>query len=251
MLNLSSPAMWLLGSATAAVIATNLAGLLGRQTDNLRRAGWQIVAWVGAALFFVLLPLLSWREGILSPFYLGIASLDWGPSLLHGAPAAMMITAVLLAAWLFYRRTLPRPAIPLSHPESRMIAVLRVPLDVALQQWHWAFYRALAIAWVAAWPSLALPGGQPFHLGFATDPLYWGSWLGLAVAGAEWLLNPFARAALRRSGSREASLRQAALAVATTALFAATRNLWLCLACHMAVEITVTTWLPLAPGESP
>ncbi len=243
-LDLHSPFTWLAGSVAAAVIVTNLAYLVGRRTADQRAPGWQIAAWLVTALFFVLLPLAAWQKGVLSPFYLGIGSLDWVSSLMLGAPVAAIITAIILAGWLAHRRMLPRPRDV--HAADKVIAVLRAPLEAALLQWHWAFYRALAVGWVAAWPALASPPGAPLTLDPTTEPLYWGSWLGLLSAGVEWLLNPFARAGWRAAGSREAALRQAALAVATTGLFVATRHLWLCLACHMAVEIVIAVWLPPA-----
>jgi hypothetical protein len=64
----------------------------------------------------------------------------------------------------------------------------------------------------------------------------------------EWLLNPFARAELRTPGRQEAALRTAALAIATTALFALTRNFWLCLVCQVVVETAVAAWWPEAIG---
>ena len=69
--------------------------------------------------------------------------------------------------------------------------------------------------------------------------------MGLGLIGLEWALNPFARAALGRPIRREAALRRVILAIATTALFAITRNVWLCLACDLAVETVIAGWLPL------
>jgi hypothetical protein len=85
-----------------------------------------------------------------------------------------------------------------------------------------------------------------------SQPFYWGSWLGLGVLLVESALNPHLRAVLdtptqeeRAWGKPEAILRNLALAVATTALFILTRNLWLCLACQVIVETAIAAWLPL------
>ena len=82
---------------------------------------------------------------------------------------------------------------------------------------------------------------SPPHLD-ATTALYWGAWLGLAAAAVEWLLNPYARRALRTPGRQEAALRDAALAVATTALFALTRNFWLCLTAQVLAASGIAWW---------
>ncbi len=90
-----------------------------------------------------------------------------------------------------------------------------------------------------------MPAADRLLQGLQSEPLYWGAWLGLAAAGLEWVLNPFDRACLRRTGDREVALRRAALAVATTGLFVLTRNFWLCLAVHVAVETLAVGWFPL------
>ena len=82
-------------------------------------------------------------------------------------------------------------------------------------------------------------------------PLYWGSWLGLALIALEWALNPFARAELQRPGQRETALLRVVLAIATTALFTVTPNFWLLLIAHLAVETVIAGWLPLAEINEP
>ncbi len=74
--------------------------------------------------------------------------------------------------------------------------------------------------------------------------------MGLLLVAVEWLLNPFARAALRTPGRLEGALRMAGLAVATTGLFALTRNLWLCLLCNVIVEAVAAIWFPVPALET-
>jgi hypothetical protein len=123
------------------------------------------------------------------------------------------------------------------------------PLNAALRQWHWTFYRAAAAAWLMALASGN--GGTPaLRLGPLTlgldhpAGLYWGAWLGLAAVAGEWLLNPFVREGLRTPGRQEVLLRTAGLAVATTGLFALTHNFWLCLLCQVIVDSAVAAWWP-------
>lgn len=253
LLDPTQPAAWLLISTGLAIVATNLAWFVALRSQRARSIGGQIVAWLGSALFCMLPPLLAWQAGVLSPFYLGLSGLDWISSLMSGAPVIALVVAVLLIGWLVYRRTLRRSEDLSSRRvsdlpgagwgEQRFVTALRAPLDAALCQLHWAFYRALAISWIATWAPAGQRLSRMLNINQSTDVLYWGSWLGLLFVAAEWALNPFARAALRRPHAQERAARQVALAIATTALFALTRNLWLCLTCHVVVETLIAGWL--------
>lgn len=259
----TNPATWLLASFLVLVVATNFAWLVGRRhaaEPTYRRGPLAAAGWLCLSLFTLLVPFLALRQGVVSPYALGLAEIDWPATLSNGMVLAGLIVGGLLFGWLVYRRARleehgaglapdGEPASPgLSLPPAlaRLLAGLRAPVDAALQQWHWAFYRAAAIAWLML--PLGLPGApmaDQVLRAWQRDPLYWGAWLGIAVAGLEWALDPFARAQLRRSGEREVALRRAALAVATTGLFVLTRNFWLCLAVHVAVETLAVGWFPL------
>jgi hypothetical protein len=245
-------AFWLFASLLVALVATNITWLALRLISKRRgeqmnpRAGvLAALAWLLVSLFFLLPPPAAWSFGALSPTFMGLTGLDWVESLGAGAPLAGLIIGLLIVGWLVYRHTLAgdrsRPRI------ERVAATLRAPIDAALLQWHWAFYRGLAIALlgpaagVLTRTEITLPLGKQL----AEAPLYWGSWLGLACITVEWALNPFARAGLHRPGQREITLLRVALAIATTALFALTPNFWLVLACHLAVETVIAGWLPL------
>ena len=258
----SNPAAWLLFSFVALVLAANVAWLVVRRRvagPAFRQGPLAAVSWLALSLFYLLVPFVALQRGVLSPYALGLTEINWPATLSNGMVLAGLTVAGVLFGWLVYRRArLDESPVgervgddlqatgPLPGGLMRLFAVLRAPLDAALEQWHWAFYRAAAIGW------LMLPIGLPSapfadHVlqGLQAEPLYWGAWLGLAFAGLEWALDPFARARLRRTGEREVSLRRAALAVATTGLFVLTRNFWLCLAVHVAVETLAVGWFPL------
>lgn len=247
LLDPAQPAAWLLGSTALAIVAVNLAWLVARHSRRVRATGAQIAAWLAIALFFIFPPLFAWRAGALSPTYLGLSGLDWIPSLMNGAPVIAIVLAVLVAGWLIYRRTLPRPSSQAGRGHEQVMMALRAPLDAALCQWHWAFYRAAAVAWIA----MSAPGAHSLSRTLnldlaattAADALYWGSWLGLLFLAVEWALNPFTRSALRTPVAQEKALRQIALAIATTAIFALTRNLWICWICHVTAETLIVGWL--------
>ena len=248
-----NPAFWLFASLLVAIVATNLTwlalGLILKRSGKRRTgpAGSLLAApaWLLVSLFFLLPPPAAWRFGALSPRLMGLDGIDWVESLRAGTPLACLIAGLLIFGWLVYRHSLSGDRGRTR--AGRVGATLRAPIDAALLQWHWAFYRALAIALLPlvagalASTEILLPVGRQL----AEAQLYWGSWLGLALIALEWALNPFARAALRRPGQREIALLRIALAVVTTALFTLAPNFWLLLICHLAVETVIAGWLPL------
>lgn len=242
LLDLSNPLAWVLASVLLAAVATNAAWLLQRRRPDALPSEVQVrstLAWLTKALFYGLPPVVAWQTGVLSPFYMGVSEPQWLTIAALGAPLAAVITGVLLLGWIVYRHAELAPGQPPS-AAGRLLATLAAPLDALLQQWHWAFYRALMIVWLAgSTPSDAITTA------LAAEPLYWGSWLGMALVGLEFALNPFARGRLRTPGLQENALRTAVLAVATAALFTLTRSFWLCLACHLIVETVIIGWLPL------
>jgi hypothetical protein len=248
----NNPAFWLCASLLAAVVATNAAWLilrvLGKRIGAPATPAHGVLsasAWLLVSLFFLLPPPAAWRFGALSPRLMGLAGFAWVDSLRAGAPLVFLSIGLLILGWLVYRRSLTgdrsRTRV------ERVGATLRAPVDAALLQWHWAFYRALAIALLPT-AARALADSEVLHpLGsqLMAAPLYWGSWLGLALIAAEWVLNPFGRAGLKRPGQREIALLRVVLAIATTALFTLAPNFWLLLIIHLAVETVIAGWLPL------
>lgn len=247
-----NPAFWLCASLLAAVVITNAAWLVLKiprnrsGTPSSQAAGvLSALAWLLVSIFFLLPPPAAWRFGALSPRLMGLAGIDWVGSLRAGAPLMFAIIGLLLFGWLVYRRSLAG-----DRRRSRVVrvgATLRAPIDAALLQWHWAFYRALAIALVPV-AARALASSEilrPLGSQLMTAPLYWGSWLGLALIALEWALNPFGRAGLQHPGQREIALLRVVLAIATTALFTLAPNFWLLLIAHLTVETVIAGWLPL------
>jgi hypothetical protein len=257
------------------------------------------------ALYLLLPPLAAWQSGALSLYTVGLSELDWLANLSVGGPLALAISGIVLLGWLIYRRRLtgaegfsarpkgfslasPGQPVPWPRPARTGLAdgpgggaeTLWVsPLNAGLWQWHWAFYRAAAIGWLAAGApgfatiasvstemltrlNLHVPSSltmlaqeastqvPPLLATLLAQPLYWGSWLGLGLLALEWFLNPFARADLRMAGRLEGSARLIAMAIATTALFATTRNFWLCLACHVLVETVIAGFFPVSPSRA-
>jgi hypothetical protein len=260
---------WIATSLVLATLIPTVTWLLTRSPLRIpalvRIATWpgsQAVAWLLAGLFCLLIPVAAWRAGILSPYYMGLVENDWLDALGTGGGLAVLIAALMLAGWFVYRRSLrsePFAAWACCEeltPAERWVA----PLNAGLGQWHWAFYRAGAIAWLAAGVTLPLviPARLPWLAGWAApvldawhaQPVYWGSWLGLGLVALEWFLNPYTWHELWVPGRLEGALRGAGLAVATTALFALTRSFWLCIACSLVVEIVIAGWFPVTTAEA-
>ena len=155
------------------------------------------LAWLLVSLFFLLPPPAAWRFGALSPRLMGLTGIGWVGSLRAGAPLMFLIIGLLIFGWLVYRRSLTGDRTRTR--VERVGATLRAPVDAALLQWHWAFYRALAIALLPIVAG-ALANSEilrPLGSQLLAAPLYWGSWLGLALIALEWALNPFGRAGLQ------------------------------------------------------
>jgi hypothetical protein len=247
-----NPVFWLCASLLVAVVATNAAWLALRVLGQRSGApavpalgALSALAWLLVSLFFLLPPPAAWRFGALSPRLMGLTGIGWVASLRAGAPQVFLIVGLLIFGWLVYRRSLSGDR--RRSRAERIGAALRAPVDAALLQWHWAFYRALAIALLPI-AAGALASGeilQSLRQQLLAASLYWGSWLGLALIALEWTLNPFARAELHRPGQRETALLRIVLAIATTALFTVTPNFWLLLIAHLAVETVIAGWLPL------
>jgi hypothetical protein len=265
----SNLTVWIVACIAVAVAGTNLAWLLTSGPLRLgplaRLAAWRgtpALAWFAVALFLLLPPVAAWRLGLLSPYFMGLSETDWLAALGAGGGLMFLTAGLLVGGWLVYRRGLRTgncgPPDCGEVPPDRWVA----PLGAILWQWHWAFYRAAAIAvlaaglvapslptaWAARLPWLGV-GLTSAAAMLHAQPVYWGSWLGLLLAGLEFVLDPFAWRHLRTPGRLEATMRAVGIAIATTALFALTRNFWLCLVLALVVETAVAGWFPVPLPE--
>jgi hypothetical protein len=252
-----NPLLWVLGSLALAVIATNVTRLAVRTRWQGRASSpggtWgslQPLVWLLTALFLFLPPIAAWRAGALSPYLMGLSELNWPDTLISSGGLALVSGGIIVFGWLMYRHRLPARARASGGSQPWL-----APVDAALLQWHWAFYRAGVIGSLVL--AAEMEGTRPaaFLAPLVEQPLYWGSWLGMILVALEWALNPFAREALigsRRNPDHapaaELTVIRMALAVTTTSLFILTRNFWLGLVCHVVVETAVVAFLP-APAE--
>jgi hypothetical protein len=256
-LDLTNPLLWVLGSLALAAIVTNLAWLASparRRGDSLAPGstwgGLEPLAWLAWALFLFLTPVAAWWAGALSPYLMGLSELDWVGTLASGGLLAAAIIGITIFGWLMYRHNLPARA-----RAGGQLHPWLAPVDAALLQWHWAFYRAGVIGWLTLVTHANTAGQVTILAPLMKQPLYWGSWLGMLLVVVEWAINPFARRTLvaarnnaAYASAAERTVIRMGLAVATTALFILTRNFWLLLLCHVIVETAVFAFLPVHPA---
>jgi len=196
--------------------------------DSLRRQPVRLLAQAGCFSFYLILPYLAlggWPrqpyQGLLSLEDVGLVGLSalwpvrrWLEAAGVGLGWGALALVLLGLAWASANRRDGRTWVAFS--PSRWWAVL---VSVLYLEVHWAFYRgALAIM---------------------LDDVYAGAFLSLGLVFLEWTLDPFWRHDWQmESGGAERWLR-AALALVITTLFLLTRNLWVCLAVHAAIEFSM------------
>ncbi|HIC89529.1 MAG TPA: hypothetical protein EYP04_09030 [Anaerolineae bacterium] len=250
----TEPGLWVLSSVLVYILATWLTWLLMPWLQSHRPArlpqiqtaglrwGLQLAYLAGPAYLTLLLGIVSLR-------HMGLGELDWVRSLgVGGTIALISLTLLLLVAWAYRRALAAHPAPPVAHQVPQPpLGVLGLLIQAAAEQLHWALYRATAIRWLLNLPAnVSLLDIKP-----AADPTYWGSWIGLGLVCAEWLLTPTFYTDLRWSGQAEDRYRRLALLLLTTVLFYFSRNLYLCWGAHAMADIIVRRWCaPSVPSAS-
>jgi len=214
---------WVGGSILACALATNLAWWL-RSRSSLRPVLQDALVQVARFLFYLGIPYLAlggWPRppfsGLFSLEDLGFpgANLRWSATRWLGAAGtgiwvALAAFLVLLLAW----RSASRGTVRLGFPPRPWWALL---IDGFYLQVHWAFYRA--------------------GLAVALGDLYTGVFAGLGLVTLEWALDPCWRQGWREQSQAAERWLRAALALVAALLFLLTRNLWVCLGVHWALEL--------------
>lgn len=192
-------------------------------TRALHSPGGTLISWVVRLVWLIGPGYITLLIGLLPPSLMGLTSIDWGAPFAYGIGFAILSLIILLAAgvayrWAFQHAQGQRPLTLIISQSVRLV------LEAGALQWHWAFYRSVAI--VAC---------QAVGLAEAT---YWGTWLGVFIISLEALLNPLVWRDLSSPGLAERRLLKAVLLVATSVLYLVSRNFWLAWALH-AVTVAV------------
>ncbi len=215
------PVVWTLISMTLAVLTMLFVSpaLLARLHATL--AG-RIAVPVLRLLYFIGLPYLALLMGSLAPIDLGLAGsgsgfLGWeAAAWLHGLSITLMVGLLVGLPVGLANGQIARRGVPVSADDRSAGAVL---LEGLYAEVHWAFYRAAPL----------------ILLGDA----YAAAVIGLLLVGVEWSVE------LIHSGlgDRPHWLRRVLLLAASATLFVLTRNLWLLLVLHFALELIWKAWL--------
>jgi len=213
-------AVYVLGTNVAWALRKPLPGRFGQAVTFVRLWGSRLLLDEMVRLaYYLVAPYLVLQHGWASPLDFGLTNLDWIANIGVGSALGLGSLSLFVLIWWHYRRwvadqPMMRQAEWLDQP-CGWAFVLREAL--LLECW-WAFCRSPMLLWV---------GG------------YLGVYLGLvAVAGAA-LLNARVRYGLGAPGLREEIVLTASLAMVSATVYVFTHNLWLCIAVHSLLRLTV------------
>ncbi|MGQ9600859.1 MAG: hypothetical protein ACUVWZ_15775 [Anaerolineae bacterium] len=221
----SAPLLFWIGGSIAVylLIIHGWWRIRNRSFGSLPYGRWLVE--IGRFLFYLGIPYLAlggWPrgpyQGLLAPDDLGWVGVHerWSPARWVGAIGAgfglgLVAFLILLLAWVNTHR-ITGPMRFRFQPLPWWV----VGIDLLYQEVHWAFYRAA--------------------LGVALRDAYAGVFLGLGLVYLEWGLNPFWRRDWTVEEHVAGRWLHLALALISAILFLFTRNLWVCLAVHGALE---------------
>lgn len=212
--------LYVLGNNVAWALRTPRSGRFGDAVEFVRLWGRKL--WLGDVLrlaYYLVAPYLVLYWGWASPLDLGLADLDWirglGLALALGAGSSLL----LVSLWWQYVRLVG------NQPTTQQAAWLEQP-------WGWALVLREAILLESWWalarsPMLLLAGP------------YFGVYLGLMAVFVAGLLNARTRYELGVPGLRADVVLTASLAVVTATLYVFIHNLWLCIALHFVLRLTI------------
>ncbi len=237
------PAIWILASMVVAVLVTLFfsraradhfrSTLAGRAAEQVGR----LIYFVGVPYAALLAQSISTVDagvtGTTGPI-LGWSSADWLRQLSSGLIIGLL---ALIPIGLAARQMARAPhSAPLGVDVRSAGAIL---IDAAYAEIHWAFYRTA--------PLIVLGDVYPATL------------IGLGFVGVEMLVAIIRHGLGTEPEEIQSWIGQALLLAMSATLFILTRNLWLIVALHLSVELTLNAWAtrlaarsapwPAVPGE--
>jgi len=220
------PAIWILASMVAAVLVTLFfsraradhfrSTLAGRAAEQVGR----LIYFVGVPYAALLTQSISTVDagvtGTTGPI-LGWSSADWLRQLSSGLIIGLL---ALIPIGLAARQMARAPhSAPLGVDVRSTGAIL---IDAAYAEIHWAFYRTA--------PLIVL------------GDVYLAALIGLGFVGVEMLVAIIRYGLGTEPEEVQSWIGQALLLAMSAALFSLTRNLWLIVALHFSVELTLNAW---------
>jgi hypothetical protein len=236
----SYPARMLLGVLAYAglpVVSANLVWFLRRRVPQSMLVFVQAAERMGQGLWLGDLLRIAYHLGApysllhfgwASPLELGLVDLDWiastGRTLALGAGAL----AILIPLWWQYLRLVDQRS-------------SRAPAGACTPSFGWAYVLREAIL-TESW------------LGFCRAPFlllagrYYGAYLGLGLATAAAVLNPWKRRACAVRHMREDMVLAGTVTLLSTTLYVFTRNLWGCMVLHYGIRQAMLWTLGVGPS---
>ncbi|MBC7263149.1 MAG: hypothetical protein H5T64_02185 [Chloroflexi bacterium] len=224
-----------LGYAFLAIAANLMIWWASQRAQEPVRYRWQQImttlaqyhiAEILRLVYYVGLPYVALYLGFVNLRDMGLARSDWIAGI--GWAVVVGILGYMLLALM--ARLLRR----LSENGRRRFTRLAV-LD---QPWGWAFLLRESIYLEVSWAFCR----SPFVFAFGD---YYGAYAGFVFVLLVALVDPGLRTLLRAVGCREEYLLLGSLGFLTATAYALTHNLWLCLALHFAIEVTL--WWMVRP----
>lgn len=223
-------------SITVYIAAANFASRISRAknsrlAEQLRRAGQQPALRVLFELvrmgYYLGLPFVALTLGWINLRAMGLnlQLLDWAEGMRWAIVLLLAAWLLLMAIWLPYLRA---TSDVLAEPETQYTFPRRL-VELVYMQAHWAFYRAAAIVFLTG---IVSPGAVP-------DVFYWGTVVGFGLTAFEAFAAPQLRERLTRTGAADGVIWNFSQAVLNALGFVVTRNLFLLIAIHFLLELTV------------
>ena len=233
------PVLLTLASMTVAVLVTLFVSpaLLERLRAN---TGGRLLEQFLRLIYFIGVPYAALLMGSIASIDMGLTGmsgsiLGWSPAdWLRGLSTALTLGVIVLLPIGLASRQIARAGQPLGVDDRSGGGRI---VDTLYAEIHWAFYRAA--------PLILL------------SDVYLAVLFGVLLVGVEWIV------VLIRNGfdltleERQSWLRRGVLLAASAALFALTRNVWLAIVFHGALELLWHVWLrrlvphPIEPVHIP
>ncbi len=219
------PVFWTLASMTVAVLAILFVGTA--QLDRLRTtAGGRFLEQLLRLAYFIGVPYAALLTGSIGAMDMGLTGasgpiLGWSPAeWLRSLSMALMLGAIVLIPIGAASRQIARAGQPLGADDRSAGAVI---VEAIYAEIHWAFYRAA--------PLILL------------SDVYAAVLFGVVLVSVEWLVALIRNGLSSAPEDRQSWLRRAALLALSATLFALTRNVWLAIFLHAALELIWKVWL--------
>jgi len=226
-----SMGLYALGVHTAWGYRRPRPGRLGHWVEALK--GWPHRCWLLEAvrfLYYIGIPYAALLRGAALPRLMGLTDPDWVKGIGLGTALGGGTFLLLALIWWWYVRAiaaLPLPArerggASLEDDSTNGWTLLR---EVIYLETHWAFYRSATILFL--------------------DDYYAGTFLGFLLVTLEWAINPAWRRDLSLPWRSVNILMKWSMAFAIAIIFLFTRNLWVLVPIHWAIEMACHRLLPL------